>query len=108
MVREIDSEDLRARMSANDDFILLDIRTQGEVARGVLPQARHIPMHLIPLRLEDLPEDKDVVLYCNSGARSYHACNYLQQQGFSRVLNLRGGILGWARGGYRVAQKLAG
>jgi rhodanese-related sulfurtransferase len=59
-------------------------------------------MHLIPLRLGDLPRDRDVVLYCRSGARSYHACAFLAQQGFDNVINLRGGIVAWARDGFQI------
>jgi len=59
-------------------------------------------MHLIPLRMSELPKDKDVVLYCRSGARSYQACAYMMQQGYGRVLNLRGGIIAWARHGFSV------
>jgi rhodanese-related sulfurtransferase len=44
-----------------------------------------------------------VVLYCRSGARSYHACNFLGQQGVDNVINLRGGIIAWARQGFEIA-----
>jgi rhodanese-related sulfurtransferase len=57
--------------------------------------------------MAELPKDKDVILYCHSGARSYHACAYLAQQGYSNAVNLRGGILGWARSGYQLAARLA-
>jgi len=82
--------------------MLVDIRTPGEVAQGKIPGSMEMPMHLIPLRLPELPKDKDVVLYCRSGARSYQACSYLMQQGHGRVLNLRGGIIAWARHGYQI------
>ncbi|RLJ16324.1 sulfurtransferase [bacterium endosymbiont of Escarpia laminata] len=108
MVQEIDSPDLQARISTGDDFYLLDIRSAGEVVQGMLPDSDHMPMHVIPLRMDELPKDKDVILYCHSGARSYHACVYLIQQGFENVINLRGGILGWARSGYQVATRKVG
>lgn len=107
MIKEIDAYDLQTRIAEGDDFVLLDIRSAGELAQGVLPDAEHMPMHLIPLRISELPKDKDVILYCHSGARSYHACAYLAQQGFSNAINLRGGILGWARSGYQLATRLA-
>jgi rhodanese-related sulfurtransferase len=59
-------------------------------------------MHLIPLKMQDLPKDKEIVLYCRSGARSYHACAYLAQQGIDNCINLRGGIIAWARSGYDI------
>lgn len=107
MVNEIDSTGLQSRLAAGDDIYLVDIRTPGEVAQGVIPNAAHLPMHMIPVRMSDLPQDRDVVLYCRSGARSYHACSYLIQQGFSNVVNLRGGIIGWARGGFEIVPRMA-
>ena len=102
MIKEIDSESLHERLGRGDALLLVDIRTPGEVAQGAIPGALEMPMHLIPLRLPELPKDKDVVLYCRSGARSYQACAYLMQQGLTRVLNLRGGIIAWARHGYPI------
>ena len=107
MIKEIDAYDLQTRIAEGGDFVLLDIRSAGELAQGVLPDADHLPMHMIPLRISELPKDKDVILYCHSGARSYHACAYLKQQGYDNVINLRGGILGWARSGYQLATRLA-
>ncbi len=107
MVKEIDSADLQARIANCDDLVLLDIRSAGELMQGMLPDADHLPMHMIPLRIDELPKDKDVVLYCHSGARSYHACAYLAQQGFDNAINLQGGILGWARSGYQLAVRKA-
>jgi rhodanese-related sulfurtransferase len=107
VINEIDSAELQERVAAGEAILLLDIRTEGEVAQGVIPGAQHLPMHLIPLRMSEFPKDKEIVLYCRSGARSYHACAYLAQQGYTNVVNLRGGIIGWARGGYEIAQRLA-
>jgi len=109
-VKEIDAADLHARIEAGEDLALIDIRSDAEIAQGVLPEAEHLAMHLIPLRMNDLPKDRDVILYCRSGARSYHACNFLGQQGIENVINLRGGIIAWARQGYEIAppQRRAG
>ena len=107
MVKEIDSTTLQSRIAAGEDVYLVDIRTPGEIAGGVIPDAAYLPMHLIPLRMGELPRDKEVVLYCRSGARSYHACSYLMQQGYPNVVNLRGGIIGWARNGFEIVHEIA-
>jgi rhodanese-related sulfurtransferase len=101
-IREIVSSELKARIDAGEPVEILDIRSDAEVAQGVLPNAQHLPMHLIPLKMADLPKDRDVILYCRSGARSYHACAYLAQQGVSNVVNLRGGIIDWASRGFEI------
>lgn len=104
MVNEIDSDTLQSRLVGLEDLILVDIRTPSEVAQGVIPSATHIPMHLLPLQAAELPRDKDLILYCRSGARSYHACRFLVGEGFDNALNLRGGIIAWARHGYEIGR----
>jgi len=107
VINEIDSSTLQSKLTAGEDIYLVDIRTPAEVAQGAIPNAVHLPMHLLPLRMHELPRDKEVVLYCRSGARSYHACAYLGQQGLENVINLRGGIIGWARGGFEIERRMA-
>ncbi len=102
IVNEIEATDLKARIDTGDDIEIVDIRSAAEVAHGMLPKSEHLPMHLLPLRMNDFPTDRDIVLYCRSGARSYHACAYLGQQGIRNVVNLRGGIIAWARNGYEI------
>lgn len=107
MIQEIDVTELKRRMECPDDFVLYDIRGENEVAQGMLPGSVFLPMHLIPLKMNDLPKDKDVILYCRSGARSYHACAYLMQQGIMNVINVRGGIISWAQNGYEIVSRVA-
>jgi len=106
VVTEIDSETLQARLSAGEELLLVDVRTPSEVAQGVLPDALHIPMAVIPMRTNELPKDRELVIYCRSGARSYHTCQFLAQQGFENAVNLRGGIIAWARHGYEIVKDL--
>ncbi len=102
MIKEMDSIELASRLEAGEEIKVVDIRNHAELMHGVLPEAEHLPMHLIPLKINDLPKDKDVVLYCRSGARSYQATAYLAQQGFANVYNLRGGIIHWVRSGFEI------
>nr|WP_209262360.1 rhodanese-like domain-containing protein [Thiorhodococcus minor] len=90
------------RLKDGEGVLLVDIRTPAEMGQGMIPDALQLPMHLIPMRMSELPKDRDVVLYCRSGARSYQACAYMMQQGYDRVLNLRGGIIAWARHGFPI------
>ncbi|MCB1760499.1 MAG: rhodanese-like domain-containing protein [Gammaproteobacteria bacterium] len=102
MVKEIESVELEKKLSNDEQIVLLDIRSEAEVVHGMLPNSSHLPMHLIPLRMSEFPKDREIVLYCRSGARSYHACLYLMQQGFSNVVNLKGGIIDWARNRFDI------
>jgi rhodanese-related sulfurtransferase len=83
---------------------LIDVRTEAEVAQGVIDGAIHIPLHLLPLRAADIPQDKPVVIYCRSGARSAQACAFMASKGFCNMHNLSGGIMAWARSGNALIQ----
>ena len=102
-VKEINVEQLKQKVEDNENIVLYDIRSEGEVAQGIIKDSIYIPMHLIPLKLNEIPKDKDVILYCRSGVRSYHACKFLMQEGFDNVYNLAGGIISWARTGYEIS-----
>jgi rhodanese-related sulfurtransferase len=53
----------------------------------------------LPLRAADIPQDKPVVIYCRSGARSAQACAFMASKGYDNMHNLSGGIMAWARSG---------
>ena len=102
-IAEIDAGQLLALMEGErDNFRLVDVRSTNEMAYGMLPDAEALPMHLIPVRLDELRTDRKLVFYCQTGARSAQVCAYLQQQGIDDVINLRGGIVDWHRCGYAI------
>lgn len=87
---------LQALLSEHPDTVLLDIREEEEVAFNHIPGYTHIPMNLIPLRQNELPDDRPIVLYCHHGIRSQHAALYLANAGFEQLYNLKGGIEAWS------------
>ena len=93
-IPQITPEELRQRLTAGEDLLLIDVREDDEVATGMIPGAQHIPMGQIPQRTEELPADAEVIFICRSGARSQRVCEYLQQFGFN-TSNLSGGMLEW-------------
>ncbi len=68
---------------------LLDVRSAGEVSRGRIPGSTNIPLDALRGRLDELPKDKEIVVYCHSGQRSYFASRILSLNDFS-VKNLSG------------------
>jgi len=96
-VKEIEASELATLIDEQTDFALIDVRTPAEIAAGIIPGTQAMPLTTLPLRMTDLPKDKQVVFYCRTGARSAQACMFLAQQGFDNVYNLRGGIVTWAR-----------
>jgi len=98
-IQEVTPQTLEEWDAEGREYRLVDVRSPGETARGVVPRAELVPLHLVPLRKDEFRDDKPVVLYCQSGARSAQACAFLAQQGITGVHNLTGGILSWARAG---------
>jgi rhodanese-related sulfurtransferase len=85
-------------------LVLIDVRTHREVERGLIPGALHIPLHMLPARLEEIEHGCPVVLYCQSGMRSAQASNFLADNGWEHVYNLAGGFGNWAARGFPIAQ----
>lgn len=103
IIKELDVNELSSKFSQQAEFVLVDIRTPAEVARGVLPQTQTLPMHMIPLKLDFFNNtDKPIILYCRTGSRSAQACMFLNQQGVTNVYNLTGGIVSWAQNGLPI------
>ncbi len=103
-IKEIDAPQLAHWLENKaDDIRVIDVRHMNEIAMGTVPGAQPMPLHTLPLKLAELERDKELVLVCRSGARSAQAAAFLQQQGFDKVYNLRGGMIGWAQNGLPAA-----
>ena len=79
------------------DAVLVDVRESFEWRAGHIDGARHIPLGELANRLDELPRDADIVLYCASGARSSRALDVLRDAGFARAKHLKGGYVEWNR-----------
>lgn len=77
--------------------LLLDVREPWEFERCHIEGAIPMPMNGIPARLQELPQDKDIVVICHHGVRSFHVARFLDHSGFTRIINLTGGVDAWAK-----------
>ena len=108
-IKEISVSELSRLISGNDRFELVDIRTPAEIERGVLPEARILAMHLVPLKLDYFSaSSRQFVIYCRTGSRSAQVCRFLNQQGIHNVISLRGGVVKWTSGGFPLDSVPAG
>lgn len=96
-IPQLTPTDLHAMLADDIRLLLLDVREDDEVALCRLPDSVHIPMNLLPLRQNELPDDVPIVVYCHHGIRSLHSAMFLAQAGFETLYNLKGGIDAWAR-----------
>lgn len=99
--REVDVATV-ARIQQQEDVILLDVREPWEHDAVHIADTLLIPMNEVPQQLDAIPTDKTVIVYCRSGNRSGQITNFLRQQGYERVHNMRGGMIAWERARYPV------
>lgn len=92
---EISVQELEALRHAGADVFILDVRNPDEYAICNL-NGHLIPFVDLPSRLAELKKDQHIVVHCHAGGRARRATEYLLNQGFSNVQNLRGGITAWA------------
>jgi rhodanese-related sulfurtransferase len=101
-VNQIDSAGLET-LRRDGAVVLIDVRTDAEVARGIIADAKHIPLNQLPARFAELDPQAVTVVYCQSGGRSAQACMWLGEHGFARAYNLQGGVAAWVREGLPLA-----
>ena len=92
---ELSSEVAKSYLK-DDNYRFLDVRTESEFLSGHIENSIHIPLQELPTRLDEIEQlkQKDIIVYCRSGARSGKAINILIKNNF-KVQNLSGGILDW-------------
>jgi phage shock protein E len=74
---------------------ILDVRTPEEFADGHVPHAVNIPLQGLGTRLAEVPKDRDVVVYCHSGARATRGAALLRESGYTRVSEMTGSLMAW-------------
>ncbi len=93
---DISVETLKEKIDKKDDFFLLDIREPFEYDICRLPDATLIPMGEVPSRLNELDNEREMIIYCHAGVRSARVVMWLRQNGFTNAKNLSGGIDAWS------------
>jgi len=93
-MNQLTSSELKEWINSGKDFLLVDIREDIERERYHIG-GEHIPMGELISRLDEMPADKDIVLYCEKGIRSVIAIQRLEALGFSSLFNLSGGMSAW-------------
>ena len=76
------------KLIEEQNAVLLDVRNPNEYATGAIPGAVNMPLHLLPMRHEELDKSKPVIVYCVSGARSSQAHQFLANMGYQNVNNV--------------------
>jgi rhodanese-related sulfurtransferase len=95
-VNEVSVAEARARLAANPNAVLLDVREDHEWTAGHAAEARHLGKGILERDLERLYPDKqtEIIMYCGGGFRSALTCDAAQKMGYRNVFSLIGGYKG--------------
>lgn len=94
---EITPGEVRELLDAKEEVLLLDVREHEELNLARISGIVHIPMAEIPMKQTDLDDEAKIVVICHLGQRSAMVTQYLREQGFGWVRNMKGGINAWAK-----------
>jgi rhodanese-related sulfurtransferase len=103
-IRELSTEQVRAKQERKEDFVFVDVREDSEWAKGHAAGAIHLGKGVIERDVEQtIPDrDREIILYCGGGFRSALAADMLQRMGYVRVYSMDGGIKVWRERGYPI------
>jgi len=94
--KNINAVELKEKMDAKTPNVFyLDVRTPAEFKSTSIKGFKNIAVDQVPSRLNEIPKDKEVVVICQSGARSSSAVRFLSQNGYENILNVSGGMGSW-------------
>lgn len=94
----ISCREVKSKIDAGEDFLLLDVRGPGEYEQMRLGVGEElIPLGSLRNKLDKLPQDKDkeIIVYCKISLRGYEASCFLIGQGYTNVKVMEGGLLAW-------------
>ncbi len=99
MVTQADVLQLQKALAAG--AVVIDVREPFEFASGHVPGAVSMPMHLVPLKLDELPKERNLYVICAAGNRSWQVAHFLGERGIS-VVNVNGGTMAWHAAGLPI------
>jgi rhodanese-related sulfurtransferase len=93
-ISTITPQEVEHRLQKGEKLNIIDVREAEEVAKGKIPEAKHMALGTLADRLHELDPATEYIMVCRSGKRSERACEFLQEHGF-QVKNMVGGMLAW-------------
>lgn len=93
---DISVDELKKLIDQKAGIFILDVRNPPEYDICKLPGSKLLPLPELPQRIRELDPDQEMIVHCKSGMRSAKAIQFLKEQGFKKLRNLKGGILAWA------------
>ena len=106
-IREVGIDEVKQKLDAGDQFLLVDVREESEFAKVHLPGAIHLGKGVIERDIEARIPDVNapIILYCGGGFRSAIAADNLQKMGYTNVFSMEGGVRGWRERGFPMSKQ---
>ncbi len=100
---DVTPQQVERKRNSEEKVLIVDVREPYEYNEGHIPGSKLVPLGQLTQHLHELgSKEEEVILVCRSGGRSTSAASQLATMGYKKVLNLRGGIMGWLRAGLLV------
>jgi phage shock protein E len=100
--KNISSTQARALIAKDKKVLLLDVRTPEEYRQAHLHGAVLIPLGELEKRVQEVPRDRPLLVYCAVGARSVSAAGLLSARGYREIYQMSDGLVGWYKNGFPV------
>lgn len=97
-MKDLNQQEWREELAKDPQAIILDVRTEAEVAEGYIPNAQNLNIMNAAAFMDganELDKDKNYFVYCKAGGRSAQACMIMESIGFKNTYNLMGGFSQW-------------
>lgn len=104
---EVFAREAHTKLEAGDGVLLVDVREPWEYAAAHAPGALLIPLGEFVGRFGELPRERELLVICHSGYRSYQAATFLRRQGYPNVANIVGGMEEWEAAGLPIERGAA-
>ena len=101
-MQNISATDMQKLIKQNPAIYLLDVRTLGEYVQKRIQGAHLLPIDQVQKRINEIPKNRPIIVYCETGIRSAQVGRYLDSLGYQGISNLSQGIMGWQVRGYPI------
>lgn len=108
-IPSITTAELKIKIEANINALILDIREKDEIIEGMIPKALHVPKSILEIKIEEITADLSapLILYCAGGIRSLLAAQSLKDMGYTNLTSVDGGFGQWKREGWIIVKPQA-